>query len=338
MSMKENVKQNILITGGAGYIGTNIIAKLISKNVFLVVIDDFSNSYKSCINNLMQKFSTKIKLIEGNFGDEELLKELFSKYQFSAVIHLAAKKYVAESFKIPEEYTTTNVEYTKTLLKVMKEFNVKKIVFPSSIAVYGQAVVSPTPETEQLNPLSVYAETKVCGEELIQDWAKSTNSNYTILRLSNPIGANIKFNCGDNSTNIYSNLMAELNKAITSGSNIVLNGNDHNTKDGTAVRDFIHVKDVADAFILALTTNTNGIFNIGYGNKGFSVLDIIKKLETITSKKLNYKFGPKRQGDVSIFISNNNKAKRQLNFKVKNNLTSMVESCYKFYVKNKLDN
>lgn len=323
-----------LITGGAGYIGTNLIAKLAKEDVKIVVIDNFSNSHKIYINGLIKKYKEKIILIDGDFGNKNLLEKTFKKYKFDAVVHLAAKKYIPESFVIPMVYEEVNVNYTKELLAIMEKFDVKKIVFPSSISVYGNAVHTPTNENEPLNPMSKYAQTKIDGENLIKEWAKRTNANYVILRLSNPIGANVEENLGDHSTKTFTNLTTELYRAIEANAEISLNGNNHPTQDGTAVRDFIDVKDIATAFVSALKTNKSGTFNIGYGKEGFSVLDIILKLESVSGKKLKYKFGPKREGDCSKFISDISKADQAFGFKPNYSLDEMVYGGYKFFVEN----
>ncbi len=335
--MRGKIMDNLktyLITGGAGYIGTNIIAKLINENAIIVVVDDFSNSHKTHINSLIKKYKNKIILINGNFGDSNLLDQIFKKYAISVVVHLAAKKYIPESFKVPEVYERVNVNYTKNLLETMEKFGVKKIVFPSSISVYGNAIHSPTNEDEELKPMSKYAQTKIAGENLIKDWAMRTLSDYVILRLSNPIGANVEENLGDHSTNTFTNLTTELYRALESDAEISLNGNDHPTKDGTAVRDFVDVKDIAAAFISAIKSSESGTFNIGYGGNGFSVLDIILELEKISGKKLNYKFGPKREGDCSKFISDISRANKAFGFKPNYNLNEMVWGSYKFFVEN----
>lgn len=323
----------ILITGGAGFIGTNIIAKLVEDDVFIVVVDNLSNSYKKYIDSLIAKHPKKIIFYKGNFGNKELLDSIFTKYDIDVVVHLAAKKYIKESMLKSNLYKETNVDYLKTLLDCMEKNGVNKIIFPSSISVYGNT--NAASENDKLLPLSVYAETKIKGEEEIKTWAKKNKASYVILRLSNPIGANLNYNIGDCCKSKYSNLIEDLNTALVNNEEIMLNGNNHKTEDGTAVRDFVNVKDVAKAFILAIQYKNNEIFNIGYGGNGVSVLSIIKELENSSGKKLNYKFGSRREGDCSISVSNIKKAKELLKFKPKNSLKETISECYEFFINNK---
>ena len=323
----------VLVTGGAGYIGSNVVCKFAKLGYKLVVVDNFSNSHKDSIERLMSKYVKNILFYDFDLKDNKKLEEIFKKDNIGSVIHLAGKKYVGESFEKQEEYYVNNVEMTKNILRLMQKYNVHNLVFPSSITVYGKIDHAVVSETDKKTPLSPYAEQKLQCEELIENWQKKTHSSAVVLRLSNPIGANIKLLLGDNpKTTKYKNVLVYLLDKARGNDKIVINGGDHPTKDGTTVRDYIHVEDIANAFFKAtvLQNEEYNVFNVGSGAPGYSVLDILKQIEKHTNKKLNYSFGARRDGDVSVIITNNKKAKEQLGLKVAKKLSDMVLSQIEF--------
>lgn len=330
----------VLVTGGAGYIGTNITLKLAQKGYKVIIVDNFSNSHKYVIKNLQDLYPSNIKVYEFDLLDTKKLENLFEKENIYSVIHLAGKKYVPESFEKEEEYYLNNVSLTKNLLEIMKQHKINNIVFSSSISVYGKTSTRVVAETEKTNPLSPYASQKRECEKLIKEWQKGTNSNAVILRLSNPVGANIEYTLGDNSkATKFKGIMPYILESAREGKRITLNGGDHPTKDGTTIRDYVHVEDVANAFVGAVEKGDGqfNIYNIGSGEPGYSVLDILHQAEESLNKGIEYSFGPKRAGDASIFISDNSKAKKNLGFKVTKNLKDMVESQIDFEEKIKTD-
>ena len=329
---KNNLERNIgtiLVTGGGGYIGSNIVLKLVQQGYKVVVVDNFSNSNSTVIRNLQEKYKNNIKIYNFDLLDTEKLEKVLVNENIFSVLHLAGKKYVPESFNKEEEYYLNNVVLTQKLLDSMEKCKIKNLVFSSSITVYGKPSCETVKETEPLSPLSPYASQKAECEKLVQEWQSRTKSSAVILRLSNPIGANVDYLLGDNpKTTQYKGILPYLLDKAKNNSSIVLNGGDHPTKDGTTIRDYIHVEDVASAFIKAsaLQNGEFNVFNIGSGGEGYSVLDILNQVEKSLNKKLDYSFGPKREGDVSVFISDNSNAKKRLNLNITKKLSDMVDS------------
>jgi len=322
----------ILVTGGAGYIGTNVVNALVLRGEKVVVVDDFSNCKQKYIDKLKNLYKGQVECFSFSFGDREKLESLFKTHNFSAVIHLAGKKYVQESNEKQELYKLVNVDMTQTLLDVMKEFSVKKIVFSSTAMVYGNVMPCPISELRELSPVSYYATTKLMAEKLIADFVKTSKGQGVILRLSNPIGADDKLMLGDDNLAKAKPILPYLLDAAKNGNKVVLNGNDYNTKDGTPVRDYVHVCDVAEAFCLAVEKDVEDleIYNIGSGNEGQSVLQILQEVEKVVGKSVDHSFGERREGDVEIFVSDNSKAKNDLGLKISRDLNDMVLSQYKF--------
>lgn len=328
----ENRSKTILITGGAGYIGCNVIQKLAKWGNKLIVVDNLSNSHEDSILRLAEKY-LQIKFYNFDLLDYEKLEKLFIDEKIDLVIHLAGKKYVGESFIKTNDYYENNVVLTQNLLKILTKYNVKNLIFSSSVTVYGKTSKSIVDEETSKNPLSPYASQKSECEELIKFWAKETNSQAIVLRLSNPIGANVEYNLGDNSkTKEYLGVLPLLIDKVKSGEEVKINGGDHPTKDGSTVRDYVHVEDVASAFEQAAMASLGEyyVFNIGSSGQGYSVLDILHSVENNLGIKAKYFFGERREGDVSVFISNNQKAKEKINFVVTKNLDDMVASQIQF--------
>ena len=320
--------KNILITGGAGYIGTNIAVKLLLKNYNVIVVDNFSNSKPTYINFLIQKYQKQLRLFQLDIFDAEF-ENILSTQKIDCIIHLAGKKYVAESFIIPSEYQKQNVLMTKRILDLLSKYNINQLVFASSITVYGNPQNIPASEIENLNPLSPYAKNKMDCEKLIFERTNQNNFCATILRLSNPVGANTKFMLGDDAKNEkYQSIVPYIVSKIINEQELTFNGNNHSTRDGTTIRDYIHIEDVANAFVSAVESRKSGfnVYNIGYGGQGSSVLEILKCAEKLINKKAKYSFGAKRNGDISIFIANTNKAQKEINFETKFNLDDIIKS------------
>lgn len=322
----------ILVTGGAGYIGTNVVNVLAKNGEKVVVVDDFSNCKHKYIEKLQKAYPNQIECFSFSFGDKKKLDALFKAHNFSAVVHLAGKKYVQESEQNPELYKLVNVDMTAILLEVMKKYDVKKIVFSSTAMVYGNATPCPISEQRELHPVSYYAQTKLMAEELIKEFAHKSKAQAVVLRLSNPIGADDKMMLGDDNLANAKPLLPYLLEAVERGDKVMLNGNDYNTKDGTPVRDFVHVCDVAEAFCLAVKKEVKGfeVFNVGAGNEGQSVLEILQEVEKVVGKKVEHAYGKRREGDVEIFISDNSKAKADLGLRVSRDLNYMVSSQHNF--------
>ncbi len=327
---KEKTKQGaVLVTGGAGYIGTNVCLQLLKRNYNVVVVDNLSNSKREHIARLLDNYPNNIKLYECDMLDKAKLREIFCAEHFVGCIHLAGKKYVAESFVQAEEYYINNVILTQILLELMEEFGVRKLVFSSSITVYGQVKKDIFDENSPLHPLSPYAKQKLECEQLVAKWQQKNCADVKVLRLSNPVGANVEFGLCDDPLSIkYLGVLPYIIEKAINREKLVFNGGNYPTKDGSTIRDFIHVEDVASAFVKALEYNNNNfdVFNIGCGMPGYSVLDILKQTEKSLNVTLEYSFGPRREGDIAVLIANNNKAVQTIAFCVTKNLQNMVES------------
>lgn len=318
----------VLVTGGAGYIGSNIICKLARCNCKIVCVDNFSNSFNFAINRLMEKYSNVI-LEQGDLLDISFIENLFLKYNVDCVIHMAGKKYVKDSFYETEEYYKNNIIATKNLLDVMSKYKVNKIIFASSISVYGVSGIPPYKEDYEFNPQSPYAEMKVEGEKMIEKWCDQ-NKMATILRLSNPVGANLELMLGDNSKNSNLHLLPYILSNLDK--DLKFNAASIPTKDGTTIRDYIHVEDIANAFVNSYNNLKNGyhVYNIGSGEPGYSVLDMVKQIEKTLNVKIRYVIQNCREGDVPISIGDNTKAKQELSLVITKNLHEIVKSQHEF--------
>lgn len=320
----------LLITGGAGYIGTNLCLKLLSLGYEIVVVDDFVNAKEKYIDKLKNQFKGRIEVYKFDVRDEDKLSDLFGKNSFSGVIHLAAKKYVDESVKYPQEYKENNIGSTKVLLKVMSKHKVNKLLFASSVVVYGNPITMPTKEECAFNPISPYAESKMECEKLILDWAKIDNKAI-ICRFSNPAGANIEYMLGDDPKLDKKNLVPYICDEIEKGTKLMFNGNDHPTRDGTPIRDYIHVNDLTNIVAkLYDSVDRTVICNVARGEEGTTVLEVLKAAENVVNKKLDYGFNAKRKGDVSVITFSTKKLNELIKYEYENTINDIVESQLKF--------
>ena len=319
------MEKYVLITGGAGFIGTNLCPKLIEKGYHIVIADDFVNSKPGYIKGLQQQFAGKIDVYKFDINNQDKLEKLFNMYHFEGVVHLAAKKYIDESFKHPDEYMQNNVGSTKLLLDTMTKFGVKKLLFASSVSVYGETKYLPVDEVHPLSPLSPYAESKKQCEEVIAPWAK--NNTAIVCRFSNPTGADDKLMLGDDSTVNKSSLIPYMCRKITAHEKLMFNGNCYNTKDGTTIRDYIHITDltqiVADLF--ENTTNSTTV-NVARGGDGISILDVLHAFENSLGYKLDYGFGPPRQGDIPAITFSTEKLHSVVDVKYSKTMEDVVSS------------
>ena len=335
--MGDNMeKQTILVTGGAGYIGLNVVNELLKNNFKVVVADNLSNSYKGGIDSIVKSSGGNCIFCNVDLKDKQSLEKVFKSHNFLAVIHLAGKKYVGESFKKTTLYEVNNIFATKVLLDTMKKFNVKKIVFSSSITVYGN-VLGKVSEEKELAPISPYAKQKAEGEKMIVKWAEKNGSDFVVLRLSNPIGAGEGGKFGENSKSKNKGVVPYLVDCAVQKQKIVLNGNDHPTRDGTTIRDYVFVGDVAKAFAKAVTNGNGQIINVGSGEEGFTVLELLKEVEKATLQKLDYSFRAKLEGDISKITTNNKKLQKEFGIKPTRDLFMMIKTHYDFKTKNRED-
>lgn len=324
------MNKKILVTGGAGYIGTHLIPKLINKGYKIVVVDDMKNAKPQYIKSLQDRFPGKIELYSFDLRDEKKLDEIFSKHDFDGAIHLAAKKYIDESFKNPQDYLDNNIDSTKVLLSCMVRHNVRKLAFASTIAVYGDVKYLPIDEKHPLNPLSPYAKSKVECEKLIEEWGKGKNA--IICRFSNLSGANRDLNLGDDSPLNKKNLFTYICDNICNDKPFMFNGNDYDTKDGTTIRDYIHIDDLTQIVAnLYDEVNSSCVVNVARGGEGNSVLDIMHTFEDVAGKKLDYGFNPRREGDVAEITISTKKLQSLISYKYKNDIYDIAQSQLDFY-------
>mgnify|MGYP002566635974 FL=1 len=326
----------ILVTGVAGYIGSHTCVELLNNNYEVIGLDNFSNSKKDVLDKINKITGKSIKFYEGDMIDRNLLERIFSENKIDAVIDFAAYKAVGESVKKPIEYYTNNVSTVLVLLDVMKKYNCKKLVFSSSATVYGVPKVIPiTEECETGGTTNPYGTSKLFVEQIIKDLYKSDNEwNIAILRYFNPIGAHESGLIGEDPNGIPANLMPYISKVASKKLECLsVFGNDYDTPDGTGVRDYIHVVDLAIGHIKAIEkiNKDNGLFiyNLGTGI-GYSVLDIINAFEKVNKIKINYKIAPRREGDIATCYSNPTKALNELGFKTTKTIEDMCKDAWNY--------
>lgn len=329
----------VLVTGGAGYIATHTDVVLLEKGYDVVVIDNFSNSSFEAIENVEKITSKKIKFYEGDVRDKEVLARIFTENQIDAVIHFAGLKAVGESCQKPIMYYQNNLISTLSLLEAMQKHNVKKLVFSSSATVYGTPERLPLDEECSLSTTNPYGSTKLMIEEMLRYVYASDNSwHILLLRYFNPVGAHKSGLIGEDPKDIPNNLMPYVAKvAFGELPYLRVFGNDYDTPDGTGVRDYIHVVDLAEGHIAALENiNKYGVeaVNLGTG-VGYSVLDMIKAFEKASGNKVEYKIEGRRAGDIATCYASPDKAKKELNWEAKRGLEEMCKDLWNFQIKKK---
>lgn len=327
----------ILVTGGAGYIGTHTCVELLNRGEEIVVLDNFSNSTPEALENVEKITGKEVKLYEGNMIDRVVLERIFTENKIDAVIDFAAYKAVGESVQKPVEYYTNNVSTVLVLLDEMKKHNVKTLVFSSSATVYGDPEVIPITEDCKVGgTTNPYGTSKLMVEQILQDLYKSDNEwNIAILRYFNPVGAHESGLIGEDPKGVPANLMPFISKVATGKlAELSVFGNDYDTKDGTGVRDYIHVVDLAVGHIKALEKlEKDGkgmhIYNLGTGT-GYSVLDMVNAFEKANNVKVPYKIVARRPGDIATCYSDPTKARVELGFEAKRTLEDMCRDAWNF--------
>ena len=336
---------NILVTGGAGFIGSHVCVKLLELGHKVVVIDNLSNSHYSSLENIAKILKTNLSnnqnlfFFKGDIRDKEPLKKIFSTYRVDAVIHLAGLKSVKESVENPKKYFSNNVTGSMNLFAVMKKFNCKAIIFSSSATVYNANNEMPVGEQDDILPSNPYGMNKQNIEDILMDFFNLDNSwHIAILRFFNPIGAHKSGLIGENPLDKPNNLMPYILK-VASGELTQLNifGNDYDTHDGTGVRDYIHIEDLASGHIKALVEIIKKpqliIANLGTGI-GYSVLDVVRTFEKVTKKNINFQVTGRRTGDISMSYSDPSFARRVLNWEAKYSLDEMCKDAWNYKSKN----
>lgn len=329
----------ILVTGGAGYIGSHTCVLLLQAGYNVVILDDFANSHPEVIRRIAKIAGREPLLCQaGDVRDRELVEGILEKYKCDAVIHFAGLKAVGESSERPLYYYDCNVVGSLRLVQAMRSVGVRKLVFSSTATVYGDPVYLPYDEKHPLAPENVYGRTKLVVENMLRDlYASDPTWAISILRYFNPVGAHESGLIGEDPKGIPNNLMPIVAQ-VASGrrEKLMVWGNDYDTRDGTGVRDYLHVMDLARGHIDALKTlDVPGCeaINLGCG-KGYSVLEVIREFERVSNRKVNYEIGPRREGDIAEFYANPKTALKKLGWEAKRDLESMCKDMWNFQVKN----
>ncbi|HBJ12054.1 MAG: UDP-glucose 4-epimerase GalE [Clostridia bacterium] len=333
----------ILVIGGAGYIGSHTVVELLNENKEVIVVDNFSNSKPEMLDKIKKITNKDFKFYELDYSNKEKMDKVFAENKIDSVIHFAGYKAVGESVEKPIEYYTNNVSGTLNLLDVMRKHNVKTIIFSSSATVYGDPEVVPLTEMCKIGgTTNPYGSSKLFIEQILKDVYKSDNTwDVCILRYFNPIGSHESGIIGEEPQGRPNNLMPYIVR-VASGEleELSIFGNDYNTPDGTGVRDYIHVVDLAKGHIKALEKlekEKSGIYiyNLGTG-KGYSVLDMVHAFEKTTGQKIKYKITERRAGDIATCYADATKAKEELNWVAEKTLEDMCRDSWN-YIKRKFD-
>ena len=332
----------ILVTGGAGFIGSHTAVELLNSGKDIVIVDNFSNSKPKALEAIKKITGKDFKFYEINYLDREKLEKVFEENDIEAVLNFAGYKSVGESVRKPLEYYDNNISGCLVLLETMQKYGVKKFVFSSSATVYGEPERIPlTEDCKTGGTTNPYGTSKLFIEQILKDLYASDNSwDICILRYFNPVGAHESGLIGEEPQGIPNNLMPYVVR-VASGEwkELSVFGNDYDTPDGTGVRDYIHVVDLAKGHLAALNKlDKEGkglyIYNLGTGT-GYSVLDMVKSFEEITGKKVPYKITQRRPGDIATCYSDTKKAKEELGWEAKKGIKEMCEDSWNFIQKNK---
>lgn len=323
--------KKVLVTGGAGYIGSHCVLALLEKGNEVVVFDNLSTGHKETIDRLSGY--GKLDFVQGDLLNSADLKILFNKFEVESVVHFAAFSQVGESVKNPQKYYTNNVCGTLNLLSVMLENNVKKIVFSSTAATYGEPEYIPIDENHPQVPINPYGQSKLMIEKIMDDYDKAYDLKSVRLRYFNVAGADSKTRIGEwhePETHLIPNI---LKSTFAGGKTFEMYGNDYDTKDGTCVRDYINIEDLIDAHLLALNYLYEGgettYFNLGT-NDGNTVKEVFKACESVTEKKIDVKQMSRREGDPASLVADNKKAKTILNWAPNRTLDESIKTAYEW--------
>jgi UDP-glucose 4-epimerase len=318
---------NVLVTGGAGYIGSVVVEECLNAGHETTVVDNLVKGHREMV-------APEAHFVEGDLNDRELLKRVFSERRIEAVIHMAAYSLVGESVSEPAKYYANNVVAGLSLLDAMRESNVKKIVFSSTAAVYGEPEKQPIAETDALQPTNPYGETKLAFEHALKTYDAAYGLKYATLRYFNAAGATER--CGelhDPETHLIPLVLKAARGEMPA---IQIFGDDYPTRDGTCVRDYIHVVDLARAHILALKTldSHSAIYNLGCGGDGYTVREVIDAAESVTGKSVPVNIGPRRAGDPAVLVASSERARQELGWKPEfQDVKKIIESAWQWLEK-----
>lgn len=335
----------ILVTGGAGFIGSHACLALLQAGESIVVLDNFSNSHPAALHRVEQLAGKTLTLVEGDLRDRTLLDAMFQQQTIEAVIHFAGLKAVGESVEKPLLYYRNNVEGSLTLLAAMETAGVRRLIFSSSATVYGDPHQVPIKEEAAVQPANPYGHTKAVIEQILMDLADNSGTSpwqVGVLRYFNPVGAHPSGQIGEDPNDIPNNLLPYIGKvAVGALRELSVFGNDYTTVDGTGVRDYIHVMDLVEGHLMALkwlqkqaaTQSTCEVFNLGTG-RGYSVLEVLRAFEQACGNKVPYKIVGRRAGDIAICYADANKAEKILGWKATRTLDDMMRDAWNWQKNN----
>ncbi len=343
------MKGTVLVTGGAGYIGSHACVELMNSGYSTVVVDNLDNSKKEAINRVSHISGQQVTFYPYDVRDKQALNEVFAQHSIDAVIHFAGFKAVGESTRVPAKYYDNNLNSTLVLLDVMQHHHVNKLVFSSSATVYGDPQSVPIAEDFPLTATNAYGRTKLFIEDILRDISNADALNkvqsplkIALLRYFNPVGAHASGQIGEDPNGIPNNLMPYISQvAVGKLDKLSIFGDDYSTKDGTGVRDYIHVVDLAKGHVCAVDyllakDDAKGecrAFNLGTGN-GYSVLEMVNTFMQETGQKINYQFAPRRPGDVAECYANPTRANTELKWRAEKNLQDMMADTWRWQKNN----
>jgi UDP-glucose 4-epimerase len=331
----------ILLTGGTGFIGSHTCIELLNAKHDVIIVDNLCNSNRSVLEEIEKITGKTTKFYQADLMNEKAITDIFIENKIEAVIHFAGLKSVNESVQNPMLYYQNNLIGTMNLLKIMTQHNVKKIIFSSSACVYGIPKEVPISENSPLCPINPYGQTKAMIEQILQDISTADKDwNVTILRYFNPVGAHESGLIGENPNGTPNNLVPIILRVISKQQEkLSIFGNDYDTPDGTAIRDYIHVCDLAHGHLLALEHIKNGvsIYNLGTG-RGYSVLEILHEFDKLCGYEIPRTFVPRRPGDAAVCYANVNLAKQTLNFVATHSFPQMCADAYNYLIKKRRNN
>lgn len=329
----------LLITGGAGYIGNHVCIELLNAGYELVIIDNFSNSKMEALTRVQEITGKGFKVYNASLLSNDILEKVFSENNIDAVVHLAGLKSVGESVKLPLDYYHNNITGTISLCMMMQKYSVKKLVFSSSATVYGKPDYVPINEDSPLKAMNPYGRTKLMIEEILIDLCKSDESwSIAALRYFNPIGSHPSGRIGEDPKGIPNNLIPFITQvAIGRLDELKVQGYDYPTHDGTGVRDYIHIEDLAKGHLKAIekVSVTSGLntYNLGTG-RGYSVLEIIQMFEKVSGKKIKYSLMDRRPGDIAVCYADPSKANKELSWVAEKGIEEMCSDAWRWQLNN----
>lgn len=318
---------HVLVTGGAGYIGCHVVKELIKQNIGkVIVLDDLSTGYADAVENAT--------LVVGDIQDKVLVNRILEQEKINTVMHLAAKTSVPQSIAYPHSYYDTNTLGTYALLEACRQTRVSHFIFSSTAAVYGLPKTASVTENEPTLPINPYGHSKLMGEQMLRDFSNAYNLRYVILRYFNVAGADPEGQLGQRAENAEHLIKVALETACGKREKMSIYGNDYLTEDGTCIRDFIHVSDIANAHVAALfyllNKGLSTILNCGYG-LGYSVQTVIKTVEQVVGKKIDVEYAPRRIGDSPCVVASNQKIQEVLAWRPQyNDLSFMIKTAYEW--------